>query len=197
MKAFIALALATQTLSMAFAGVSDVLPKKFAHGSTYVRVTKVGTDKVKFEKCIKGYEKNGCDNLGRRQAYTLKSLIKQRQIENREAAGTIAADVAIIAGLAFTGGALAGGLFAGANTFGSGIFFVDIAGKAVYAGAVGAGTVVGGTVGASVTAFDPMNPIVQVNQARSLNTEVLNDQTVIKNNIDEYIRNLETVLDKI
>lgn len=197
MKTFIALALVTQTLSLAIAGVSDVVPKKFVHGSPYVRVTKVGKDKVSFEKCIKGYEKNGCDFLGRKKAYTLKELVKQRQIENRQAAGTIVADVAIVAGMALTGGALAGGLFAGANTLGSGIFFVDLAGKAVYAGAVGGGAVVGGTVGGAAMAFDPLNPIVQVNQARSLNTEVLNDETVLKSNINEFIRNLETVLEKI
>lgn len=194
MKSLIVLALFIQT---AFAGVSDVVPKKFAHGSTYVRVTKVGNEKVRFEKCIKGYEKNGCDYLGPKSAYTLKSLIKQRQIENREAAGTIAADVVIIAGMALTGGALVGGMFAGASQLGSGIFFIDMAGKAVAAGATASGAVVGGTLGAAATAFDPLNPIVQVNQARSLNTEILNDETVTRSNIYEYIRNLETVLEKI
>lgn len=198
MKSLIALVLAAHTLStMTFAGVSDVVPKKFAHGSTYVRVTKVGHDKVRFEKCIKGYEKNGCDILGRKNSYTLKELVKQRQIENREAAGTIAADAVIIAGMALTGGAIAGGILAGANSFGSGIFFIDLAAKAVYAGGVGAGTAVGATVGAAATAFDPLNPVVQVNQARSLNTEILNDETVVRQNIHEYIRNLETVLEKI
>lgn len=198
MKTLMALALVAQTLTtMTFAGTKDVVPKKFAHGAPYVRVTKVGTDKVRFEKCIKGYESNGCDYLGPKKAYSLKELIKQRQIENREAAGTITADVAIIAATALTGGALAGGLFAGASSMGSGIFFIDLAGKAVYAGAVGSGVVVGGTVGAAATAFDPLNPIVQVNQARSLNTEILEDKLVVKQNIDEYIRNLETVLEKI
>lgn len=197
MKSLIAFALAAQTLSMAFAGVSDVVPKKFKHGSPYVRVTKVGKDKVKFEKCIKGYEKGGCMILGRKSAYTLKELIKQRQIENREATGTIAADIVIIGGAALTGGAIVGGMFAGASSLGTGIFFIDMAGKAVAAGATAGGVVVGGTAGAAVTIFDPLNPVVQINQARSLNTEVLNDELVVKNNIEEYIRNLETVLEKI
>lgn len=197
MRSIIALAIATQA-AMAFASPSDVLPKKFTHGSTYVRVMKVGKDKVSFEKCIKGYEKqNGCEFLGRKKAYTLKELVKQRQIENRQAAGTIAADIVIIAGTAITGGALAGGIFGGFASWGTGIFFVDMAGKVVAAGAVTGGAVVGGTVGAAATAFDPLNPVVQVNQARTLNTEVLNDQTVVKSNINEYIRNLETVLEKI
>lgn len=197
MKSLLTIALLTQFLSSAFAGVSDVVPKKFVHGSTYVRVTKVGNDKVRFEKCIKGYEKNGCDYLGPKTSYTLKSLIKQRQKENLEAAGTITADIAIVAGLALSGGALAGGLFAGASQMGTGIFFIDMAGKAVYAGAVGGGALVGGTIGGAAMAFDALNPIVQVNQARSLNTEILNDETVVRSNIDQYIGYLETVLSKI
>lgn len=57
MKSFIALALITQSLTMAFAGTSDVVPKKFAHGSPYVRVTKVGNDKVRFEKCLEWFHR--------------------------------------------------------------------------------------------------------------------------------------------
>lgn len=57
MKKMIASLLLVQTvLSSVFAGTSDVLPKKFTHGSAYVRVTKVGDNKIKFEKCIKGYK---------------------------------------------------------------------------------------------------------------------------------------------
>lgn len=197
MKSLLILITLTQFLGSAFAGVNDVIPKKFIHGSTYVRVTKVNKDKVRFEKCIKGYEANGCDNLGPKKSYTLSSLIKQRQKENLEAAGTITADIAIIAGLALSGGAIAGGLFAGASQMGTGIFFIDIAGKAVYAGAVGTGVAVGGTIGGAAMAFDPLNPIVQVNQARSLNTEILNDETVVRSNIDQYIGYLETALSKI
>lgn len=197
MKRLIALVLLTQTFVSAFAGVSDVVPKKFAHGSAYVRVTKVGTDKVKFEKCLKGYEATGCQKIGPKSAYTLKALVKQRQIENREAAGTIAADVAIIAAAALSGGALAGGLFAGAAEFGSGIFFIDAAGKALYFGAVGCGTVAGGGLGAAATLVDALNPALQVAQAKTLNTEVLEDKLVVKQNITEYIKNLETVLSKI
>lgn len=197
MKRLMTLALIATTISSSFAGLNDVVPKKFAHGSTYVRVTKLPGDKVKFEKCVKGYEASSCHNIGRKKSYTVKELVKQRKQESWEAAGTITADVAIIAGLAISGGALAGSLFAGAAEMGSGIFFVDMAGKAVYAGAVGTGAMVGGTVGAAATAFDPLNPIVQVNQARSLNTEILCDELVVKSNINEYIRNLETVLEKI
>ncbi len=197
MKSLIAIALSSLVLSSAIAGVSDVVPKKFVHGSPYVRVTKVGTDKVRFEKCIKGYEKNGCDYLGRKKAYTMKSLIKQRQIENREAAGTIVADVAIIAGMAFTGGALAGGVFGGFSQIGSGIFFIDAAGKVVATAGTAGGVAVGGTLGAAATAFDPLNPVVQVNQARSLNTEILDDETVTRSNMEAYIRYLDTVLSKI
>lgn len=197
MKSFLTIVLLTHFLNSALAGVSDVVPKKFTHGSTYVRVTKVGKDKVRFEKCIKGYEKNGCDYLGPKTAYTLSSLIKQRQKENLEAAGTITADIAIVAGMALSGGALVGGIFAGASQLGSGIFFIDMAGKAIYAGAVSGGVVVGGTLGGAAMAFDPLNPIVQVNQARSLNTEILNDETVVRSNIDQYIGHLETVLNKI
>lgn len=197
MKHLLLLAIVAQTIASAFAGPSDVVPKKFKHGSSYVRVTKIGADKVKFEKCVKGYEQSSCQFLGPKKAYSLKELVKQRQVENREAAATITADVAIIAATVFTGGAIASGLFAGAAEMGSGIFFVDLAGKAVYAGAVGTGAVVGGYTGAAAMAFDPLNPVVQVNQARSLNTEVLCDELVVKGNIVEYIRNLETVLDKI
>lgn len=198
MKKFIASLLLTQTvISSVFAGVNDVVPKKFKHGSTYVRVTKVGKDKVRFEKCIKGYEASSCETLGRKKSYTMAELIKRRQKENLEAAGTITADVVIIAGAVFGGAYLAGGLFAGAAEFGSGVWFLDAAGKAVYVGAKGAGALAGGYVGAATTMIDALNPVLQVEQARTLNTEILEDKLVVKNNIESFIKNLETVLDKI
>lgn len=197
MKTLLTIALSTLVLSSAMAGTSDVVPNKFVNGSTYVRVTKVGSDKLSFEKCIKGQEKKTCKQLGPKKSYSISALIKQRKAENLEAAGTMVADVAIIAGLAFTGGSLAGGLFAGANSLGSGIFFADLAGKALYTGAVAGGAMTGGAIGAASTMFDPLNPIVQVNQARCLNSDILKDETVTRMNINEYIRNLETVLKKV
>lgn len=172
--------------------LKDVIPNKFVHGSTYVRVTKLQNGRIKFEKCVKGYEQSTCQQIGKKASYSRKELEKQRSIENWQITGAVAADVGVVLATIFTGG-IAGSTI-GASVVGTG-------GGAVAAGG-SAGLMIGGATGAAAgvatnTMVDALNPIEQTKQAKTLNSEVLDDKSVAVKNVDDFINRLELVLNKI
>lgn len=171
---------------------ADVVPGKFVHGETYVRVTKLPNDRIKFEKCVKGYGQSTCEQLGKKASYSKKELEKQRSIENWQITGAAVADVGVVL-VAIFGGAAVGSV--------GGAAMAGTANGAVAAGG-SAGLLLGGAAGAvggvvANTVVDALNPIEQTRQAKTLNSEVLNDETVVVKDVDNFVERLELVLNKI
>lgn len=187
MKFFLLFSLIMTSISSSFAGPTDVVPPKFSKGDRYVKVTQLQNNYVKFEDCIKGNEAKTCKNIGPKKSYRLEDLEDLRFNENLEATGSIAAGAAL---LAVGGGAIYGIMTAGTTATG----LIAVAEFGINAFGVGV-SVTGPFI--FMAAFDPINPVLQVNQARTLNTEVLQDKTVEKKDINYFITNLETVLKKL
>ncbi len=173
--------------TVSHAGTNDVIPKNgLAKGERYVRVTSVGNDSVKFEKCISGYEKTSCSLLGGKASYTLKELRKQKYIESAQVAGAVFADIEISGAAVVAGFYALSAIPAIANMSGIGLLFAS-----TIVGAPGAITSV------VIASVDALNPVEQTNQALTVTDDVITDQTVHSENIDRFIERLDLVLSKL
>ena len=183
-KIVLTFALVTLTSTSLLAN-DDVLPEKLSMGYPYVRITQETDHKIKFEKCVYGYDSTPCTQLGRKNSYSLNELRSQRTVENFQIAGSLLADAGIVLGL-FVGGFFAGPAISG--TIGSA--------SALTPAIVGATT---GTVGSGITiaSVDAVNPYEQTKQAQTLNDDVITDKQVLVNNIEDFIDRLDLVLSKI
>ena len=164
------------TGSLASATPTDVLPKELFKGSLYVKVTKLNSDRVKFEKCYYGFDST-CKQIGKNKFYSISDLDNQFYLEKAQVAGAVIADLAI-----------------------------TIVGMSVGAAVIGvAGGTLGVALGATIVpavAMDilpSIDPVEQYQQSETIDDEVINDEEVKINTsgVQLFIDRLELVLNKI
>jgi hypothetical protein len=195
MKKLIFTLLALNLQNVVIAAPLDVKPANIKEGDLYVRVTKNTSPlSVSFEKCRWKLESTTCENLGNKNSYTIRELENQRSIEADEfTKSSIAAGVAIAAiTISGTGGVT---ILTMKLASASGGVLGMLAG--VIPGAViGAGASITG--GIALTKYvDALNPKKQKRQELSIGNNVINDEDVTENNMQRFVEELETVLNKI
>lgn len=161
-----------------YASNLDVKPKKIKLGDSYVRITKVNNEMVKFEDCIYGQEENSCRSLGNKEHYSIKELTSQRNVELLQAIAVVVVESAFLT-------------VSGMWTY----LYFGLGGDAL----IGLVMAVGGpVVGFGLpTIIDGINPIVQTKQILSLRNKIINDENVEVSNMEKFIDRLDLVLSKI
>ncbi len=171
----------------AFSSVEDVKPHNIKKGDLYVRITKSPyADHVTFEKCKFGQEDTDCTYLGAQDSYSLDNLRQQRLIERAEVGGAIIGDIGAAAVITY------GSLYALAS---AAIFSTGLSG-AVAGISVSTGTGITGSV-ILAKSVDALNPVKQYKQSQTVSKKVILDRNFEVENIEQFIENLETVLNKV